>query len=785
MAERGGRKSAGTDSAIREVDGLDVGQMLAIADALPMGLAYLGPDRRYRFVNQALADLLDHPRKSLIGKTMDDVLGPAAMELRQAHFAAALNGERRWFAADFPHPTRGQLAIQSDYLPQLAPDGSVLGVVILVSDVTEQRLAERALKESEARFRRIADSAPVMMWVSRRDRTRDFVNDAYAAFFGLDESEARREDWMDWVHPDDRERIVAEVAAAEGEDDIVQLEARYRRHDGQWRWLRSVSQPRRGTNGERVGYIGVAIDITLAKEAEQELRAQVEARTAELATSEARVRGIFDAVLEVVVLLDPDGTIVEMNRVDADWRADDYRSAIGRKIWDSPTLQRYPEHVPAMKAAVQAAARGEPFQGEFRLERPDGRATTLDYSVRPIIDADGKVINLLTEGRDITELKEAQDQLRQAQKMEALGQLTGGMAHDFNNLLTVVVGGLDLIAKKVEDERLKRYAQNALKAAERGARLTAQLLAFSRVQRLEVRPMDVNELVDEMRPLLRNVLGPGIDKAVDLSDGKLGVLADPTQLEVAILNLAINARDAMPEGGMLTIRSRHAKVVDDPDLGDGDYAELAIADTGTGMPQDVLARVFEPFFTTKEVGRGTGLGLSMVYGMAKQSGGLARIESEEGKGTTVRLFLKCANEDVLELQERAEDSSGREPESFSILVVDDDEDVRRFIACSLEEYGHDVVEASNGASGLAAFARRPADLVILDYLMPGMTGAEVAAALRKEHPDLPLLFVTGYSESEAIREAAPDAPVLVKPFRPEALDLAVRDVMRSRKKSAG
>ncbi len=784
MAERGGRESASAGSAPVGAPGLDFTQMLGIADALPMGLAFVGPDRRYRFVNRALADLLEQPRKSLIGRTMDEVLGAEAMALRAAHFAAALAGERRWFAADFPHPTRGMLAIQSDYLPQKAADGTVLGVVILINDVTEQRIAERAIKESEERFRRIADSAPVMMWVSRLDRTRDFVNDAYAEFGGISREEARRDDWTKAVHPDDRDRVVAEHKAGLATGQPFAVEARFRRHDGEYRWLRSVSQPRLGPDGELIGFIGAATDITASKLAEEELRRLVDERTAALATSERRVRGLFDSALEMIALLDLDGRYLEVNRSALDSLDLTADQIIGMSPWDIGPLANHPGSRDALRRLVEGARDGATVSEEITIDTQAGKATLL-VSMKPVLGDDGKPLFLVGEGRDITDLKMAQDQLRQAQKMEALGQLTGGMAHDFNNLLTVVVGGLDLIAKQVDDERLKRYAQNALKAAERGARLTAQLLAFSRVQRLEVQPMDANEHIDEMRPLLRNVLGPRIDKAFHLAPGRLGVMADPTQLEVAILNLAINARDAMPDGGTITLSTRHLVIADDPELDDGDYAELAIADTGTGMDSEVAARVFEPFFTTKEVGKGTGLGLSMVYGMARQSGGTVRIDSKPGEGTVVRLLLRCADTDVLDLDEALASEREAEAETFRILVVDDDEDVRRFIACSLEEYGHDVVEASDGKSGLAAFARRPAELVILDYLMPGMTGAEVAATLRRDLPDLPLLFVTGYSESDAIRAAAPDAAVMTKPFRPEALDLAVRDVMRQRKEAGG
>ena len=294
-----------------------------------------------------------------------------------------------------------------------------------------------------------------------------------------------------------------------------------------------------------------------------------------------------------------------------------------------------------MKQGIARAANGHIFTTEVRMEREGMPTAILDVSVQPVKEPDGKIVYLLFEARDITELKAAQEQLRQSQKMEALGQLTGGIAHDFNNLLTVVVGGLDLLNKRIEDEKLRRYAGNALTAAERGARLTGQLLAFSRVQRLEVRATNIAPLIENMRPLLRNVLGPGIEKKFDLDQEMLPVLADPTQVEVAVLNLAINARDAMPNGGMLNFVTRKVQVHNDPDLEAGDYIELCISDTGVGMPPSVRERAFEPFFTTKEVGKGTGLGLSMVYGMARQSGGDARIESEPGQGNDGQPLLPC------------------------------------------------------------------------------------------------------------------------------------------------
>ena len=759
--------------------------LLTLADLLPVMTAYYDRGVRIQFINKLFADWLEMPRSEIVGRTMAEIVGDAAWLDRKPMVDRVLGGERQLFVLELDHPTRGPLVAQTEYIPWSGRSrGEVIGFVAIITDVTEQRVAERALKESEARFRRIANHAPVLMWVTRLDRTRDFVNDAYMEFLATDDREAARTyDWREGIHPEDVERIVAESIAGEASLQPFTLEGRFRRGDGTYRWLRSTSSPRFGPDGEHVGFIGAATDITLTKESELELSALVERRTRELTLSEARFRAVFDTVLEVLVLMEPDGTIVELNRKEAPWRAENPREAVGRKIWDAPTLNLYPQHKRLMKQAVKAAASGEFFSQEVRMEREGASTAYLDVSVQPVRGPEGKIIYLLFEARDITELKAAQEQLRQSQKMEALGQLTGGIAHDFNNLLTVVVGGLDLVAKRVEDAKLKRYAENALAAAERGARLTAQLLAFSRVQRLEVRPTYVAPLIQNMRPLLRNVLGPGITKEFDLDDALMPVMADPTQLEVAILNLAINARDAMPDGGMLTFSTEKLAIAGDSDLDDGDYIQLTISDTGDGMPPDVAERAFEPFFTTKEVGKGTGLGLSMVYGMARQSGGAARIESKPGEGTSVKLLFRKAEGAAAKVA--AENESGEPPvesgrQAALVLVIDDDPDVRGFIASALEDQGYRVVQAGGGREGLAELEQETPDLVIVDFIMPGMSGAEVAKQIRARRADQPILFVSGYSETEAVKSTAPDAFLLTKPFRADALQKAVRGAIAPR-----
>ena len=757
--------------------------VLAIADSLPVMIAYLDRQERYMFLNRTLADWLEQPRKSILGKTMRQVVGKAAYAYRKPMIDAALGGEQQWFIADFDHPTRGKLTVQTQYVPHRGGKGKVIGLILVIQDVTEQRTTELALRESEARFRRIADSAPVMMWVTRLDRSRDFVNDAYAEFTGLSREEARVLDWRSRIHADDAERLVAESIAGEASLKPFTLEARYLRHDGEWRWLRSVSQPRFGPDGELSGFIGVATDISEQRATEMALR-----------ESEARFKRIADSAPVPMWVTRLDGSRDFVNQAFNDFFG---LPEEARGFHDWVQSIHPDDRDEFVNAQVEATRKLEAYDLVARVRRHDGQWRWLRAVSMLRQDAEGHVIGMVGAASDITEAKEAelelqrqvaertaelsetQEQLRQAQKMEALGQLTGGIAHDFNNLLTVIVGGLDLIAKQVQDERLLRFATNALSAAERGARLTAQLLAFSRVQRLELKPTYVAPLIEEMRPLLRNVLGPGIQKQFDLDPHLTPVLADPTQLEVAVLNLAINARDAMTDGGTLTISSCKRRISSDPELEPGTYVELSIADTGAGMPPEVLARAFEPFFTTKDVGKGTGLGLSMVYGMARQCGGAVKIESEVGRGTTVRLYFRRADRDaeVPASDGQTGDELRRSRGAATVLVIDDDPDVRHFIAAGLEEYGHEVFEAADGSEGIEKFAANLPDLVILDYIMPGLSGAEVAAHILATRPDQPILFVSGYNETDAIRRVAPDANILAKPFRAAALEDAVRSAL--------
>jgi PAS domain S-box-containing protein len=487
---------------------------------------------------------------------------------------------------------------------------------------------------------------------------------------------------------------------------------------------------------------------------------------------------------------------------------------------------RYDEVVPALYAEDRqrhrdviavAIASGGGFSIEYRVIWPDGSLHWLHVQGKASTDAEGRPVALAGVSQDITErraaerrLRESQEALRelnetleqridartaelaqandrlmreitereraqvalvQAQKMEAVGQLTGGIAHDFNNLLNVISGNVELIERYSSDERVKRMAQTARRSAQRGAKLTGQLLAFSRSQSLDLRPVELKHLMDEVRDLLSAAIGPDIQLAFDVAPDLPPVMADLSQTELAILNLAINARDAMPDGGRLVIECT-VRYAPDGILPPGAYAVIAVRDSGQGINPEILSKVFDPFFTTKALGKGTGLGLSQVYGIAQQSGGTARIESRVGGGTTVELWLPLAP------QALAEEAAARAAEPLRnagparILVVEDDPGVRQFIVECLEMAGHRVTQADHGEAGLAQIDGAEPDLMIVDFLMPGMNGAQLAAEVGKKRPDLPIIIATGYADMQEIERVVGKNAVLKKPFQ-------VRDLLES------
>ncbi|MBL8654309.1 MAG: response regulator, partial [Alphaproteobacteria bacterium] len=421
------------------------------------------------------------------------------------------------------------------------------------------------------------------------------------------------------------------------------------------------------------------------------------------------------------------------------------------------------------------------------------------YNTAPIRDRDDEIVGAIVTARDITQRKadetkllESQSQLAQAQKMEAVGQLTGGIAHDFNNLLAVIIGNLDLL-RAGETEDAAEMLDTAIHAANRGAELTRRLLAFSRRQTLQPRHVDPNALVDSLVTLLKRTLGANIEVEVRLSSEVGGVIADPAQLESALLNLAVNARDAMQGGGRLTVATRRVELDADyaslrSDVTPGLYEAISVTDTGAGMPPDVAARAFEPFFTTKGVGKGSGLGLSMVYGFAKQSGGHASIYSEPGRGTTVTIYLPRHQIDRRGTVGAAPSEVRVRGTGQSILIVDDNPDICRLVRAQLKSLGYDVTVAGDGPQALALLAEGLAPAVLLtDIMMPGaMDGTAIAAEVRKLHPAMPVVYMSGYAEGGESREriVADGYAFLQKPFTKAQLAEAIAGALDSRGRGA-
>jgi signal transduction histidine kinase/ActR/RegA family two-component response regulator len=384
--------------------------------------------------------------------------------------------------------------------------------------------------------------------------------------------------------------------------------------------------------------------------------------------------------------------------------------------------------------------------------------------------------------KEINERERAQAALTQVQKMEAIGRLTGGIAHDFNNLLHVVNMNLELVSLYAKEEKVKPVVERAKSAARRGARLTNQLLSFARSQSLLPKLTRVNQLLLGMKDLLEISVGSAVEVELDLCEEDANVVIDPSQLEMAVLNLAVNSRDAMPSGGKVKVTTGTRFLDDDPDLPEGDYVLVTVSDSGTGIPSNVLPKVFDPFFTTKPVGTGTGLGLSQVYGFTRQSGGLARIRSEEGKGTTVELLFPEADGEAEEqTAQRQQPAVPALAGACHILVVEDDPDVRRVIVECLSLIGYKVTEAANGSEALASLAATKPDLLVVDYAMPDMTGAEVISEARKLVGDVPVILATGYADMAAVERLAGKPRILRKPFDIAALGDAVSSVLDAAK----
>ncbi len=543
--------------------------------------------------------------------------------------------------------------------------------------------------------------------------------------------------------------------------------------------------------GEVAARMWEALERARAEAALRDLNATLETRvvqrTAELVSSEARFRTLFENAPAAIVLIrvGRDGRAVfeAVNAAAEAFMGLQAAAILGRDVADVSSPGD-----PLPERSLACAATGAPVHYETSVEVA-GEVRTAEGVLAPLAIDGGGGQMLIGISRDITAQRSVEEQLRQAQKMEAIGQLTGGIAHDFNNLLTGIIGSLALMQKRLSQGRtdtLERYAGLALASANRAAALTHRLLAFSRRQPLDAKAVDATALVASMEELLRRTIGESIVFRSVETPGLWPTLCDPHQLENALLNLAINARDAMPDGGQLTVETANAVldqayVAREPGVSAGPYVMLSVSDTGTGMPADVMARAFDPFFTTKPIGQGTGLGLSMIYGFVKQSDGHIKIYSEPGRGTTIKIFLPRSDGEGEAAAPEPGEAVPRADEGDTVLVVEDDATVSDLILEVLQDLGYTALQARDGPAGLALLASgRRVDLLVTDVGLPGLNGRQLADQARVARPDLKVLFITGYAENAAFGNGHldPDMQMMTKPFAVDALAKRIRAMIQ-------
>jgi len=538
----------------------------------------------------------------------------------------------------------------------------------------------------------------------------------------------------------------------------------------------------RANHAGGVSFIGVIYDITTTKRSEERLRELTETLEVRVAARTQERDRVWNLSRDLLHVIGPDGLYRAANPAWKTLLGYDPEELVGVKAGSLV----HPDDRDAGMEHFAKLLRGEAMSDfDCRMRAKDGAYLWVNWSAMPEGDA------IYGIGRDVTQRKLLEDQLRQSQKMEAVGQLTGGLAHDFNNMLTGILGGIDMVRRRLAEGRMadvERFLDAAMQSGQRAAALTHRLLAFSRRQTLDNRPLDIGVLAVSMADLLRRTLGEQVSLTIEMAPDLWPAVADDNQLESAILNLAINARDAMPGGGQLTILGRNVHLSDqeltDSDRAEaGDYVEISVTDTGTGMSPEVLAKVFDPFFTTKPLGQGTGLGLSMIYGFVQQSRGHVVIDSEEGRGTTIRLFLP-RHIGALEEAVVAEDNiSAPTGTGETVLVIEDDPAVRLLVMQVLEELGYQAIETADGRQAVPILqSSRHLDLLISDVGLPGLNGRQLAEIAREQRPGLPILFMTGYA-----RQAADQAEfleggmeIISKPFAIEQLGRRIGEILRRR-----
>jgi PAS domain S-box-containing protein len=743
-------------------------QRLALfVDRAPAAIAMFDADMRYLAVSRRFLkdyDLTVSGPETLIGRSHYEVFPTIPDHWREIH-RRVLAGETM-SANDEPFPRgNGRLDwVRWEMAPWYASDGSIGGAMLFSEVVTARKRVEEALRDSEARFRGLVNAASYAVYRMSPDWTEMRRLDG-GGF--LSDTESPNRQWLaEYIHPDDRSHVLAAIQAAITSKSVFELEHRVWQADGSLGWTLSRAIPLLDEAGEICEWFGSATDVTARKRAEAELR-----------KTTALLRAIGNSSPDAIYAKDTDGRFVFANpavlavigrpadevigRTDAEWHHDPQQAAAvmanDRRIIESGKVEVLEE---TWTAADQRKRVFRSAKAPLRME--DGSVlgvVAVSSDITPLKDVEARLRTLTEElearvRAEVAAREDAQARAAHAQRMQALGQLAGGIAHDFNNILQAVQGGAGLIEKRAADPGgVKRLARMIIDAADRGAAITRRLLAFARRGDLRAERIDPAGLLDGLRDVLAQTLGSPVTVRVEAGPGLPAVMADRGQLETALVNLATNARDAMPDGGTLTLTAAPAEVATEPSnppgLRPGHYVRLAVTDTGTGMDQATLERALEPFFTTKPRDRGTGLGLSMAKGFAEQSGGALAIKSAPGQGTTVTLWLPAAGART----EAAHVQPGLAPVAGlarRVLLVDDEDVVRETLAASLEEAGFAVLAAGSGAEALALLdAGEAVDALVTDLAMPGIGGLAVIREAHARRPDLPAVLLTGYAGEAA------------------------------------
>ena len=746
-------------------------RLTATLESITDGFFTLDRDWRFTYVNAAAERILECSRGELLGRNVwtrfkETVGTPFEQHYRRAladnttsSFEAFYPQLEKWFAARvYPSPD---------------------GLAVYFQDVTELRRSREAVLESERELRALAESMPQMVWMSRPDGWNNYSNQRWVEYTGLSVEESCGDGWMRAVHPDDRPALEHSWRAATTGRWVgdYNLECRLRQADDGYRWMIVRGLPYRDQAGKITKWMGTFTDIHDLKQSMEAIR-----------VSEERFRLLAIGTHDAIWDWDMGTNALWWNagfETLFGYRRDEVEASI-----DSWSRAIHPDEREATLAAVrEAIASGaDVWAGNYRFRRRDGSYARVSGRSYVIRGAGGRAIRMVGSIADITDRLALEEQLRQGQRLDSIGRLTGGVAHDFNNLLTVIMGNAELLTEQLAGHaKLAPLADMVVNAAERGAELTRHLLAFARKQALEPQAVDVNLLVTDMVPLLQRTLGAHVEILVEPAVGLWRALVDPAQLDNALLNLCVNARDAMRQGGVLTIATANRALAQDyvrqhPGLQPGEYVMLCVSDTGTGIAPEHMGRLFEPFFTTKEQGKGTGLGLAMVYGFVKQSGGHIDIVSEPGRGTSIKLFLP-RTADAAAPHNHAPTAAPAAGGAETILLVEDDKLVLRYAHDQLVALGYRVVQAADGAKALEIIrTAQTIDLLFTDMVMPGMNGRQLAEQAVAIRPSLKVLYTSGYVENGIVHEGRldPGVHLLGKPYRREELARRVREILTAR-----